>query len=67
MTINTGNGNKNSKLGLDNRALGFPLDREINNVNSFVTDNMFFKDVKIYNLKNNDNNMNMNMDRNNRY
>ena len=66
MTINTCNGNKNSKLGLDNRALGFPLDREINNVNNFITDNMFFKDVKVYNMDMN--NMNQfNMDHNNKY
>ncbi|CAO1393718.1 unnamed protein product [Diamesa serratosioi] len=67
MTINTCNGNKNSKLGLDNRALGFPLDREINNVNSFVTDNMFFKDVKIYNMDMNMNMNQLNMDRYNKY
>jgi Hemocyanin, ig-like domain len=42
--MNVGNGNGI----LDNRALGFPLDRSIVNVNGFVVDNMFFKDVTVY-------------------
>lgn len=54
MTIhNFNNGNKNVGNGngvLDNRAMGFPLDRQIIDVNGFITNNMFFKDVKIFHM-----------------
>lgn len=51
MFHNLNNGNKNSGNGngvLDNRAMGFPFDRQINDFNGFITKNMFFKDVTIY-------------------
>ena len=56
---NYNNANKNVGNGngvLDNRAMGFPFDRQIIDVDGFVTNNMFFKDVKVYHIDNNDNN-----------
>lgn len=50
--VNIGNGNG----VLDIRSMGFPLDREILDVNGFITKNMFFKNVMIYhNNQNNEN------------
>lgn len=52
--MNVGNGNGI----LDNRAMGFPLDRQIFDVTEFKTNNMYFKDVKVYHVDNNQNNFN---------
>lgn len=55
MIHNFNNGNKNCGNGngvLDNRAMGFPLDRQINDVTGFITNNMYFKDVTIYHVDN---------------
>lgn len=52
--INNGNGNG----VLDIRAMGFPLDRQILDVNGFLTNNMFFKNVMIYHDNGNNNNKN---------
>ena len=52
---NFNNGNKNCGNGngvLDTRAMGFPLDRQIIDVNGFITRNMFFKDVTVYHVDN---------------
>lgn len=43
---NVGNGNG----VLDTRTMGFPLDRQIIDVNGFITNNMFFKDVTVYHI-----------------
>lgn len=56
---NCNNGNKNVGNGngvLDRRAFGFPLDRNIIDVNGFIVDNMFFKDVTIYHVDTSNNN-----------
>lgn len=56
MVHNLNNGNKNVGNGngvLDNRSMGFPLDRQIIDVTGFVTNNMFFKDVIIFHKDNN--------------
>ena len=48
---NFNNGNKyigNGNGVLDNRAMGFPLDRHIYDVTGFITNNMFFKDVTVF-------------------
>lgn len=53
MIHNLNNENRNIGNGngiLDNRALGFPLDRQILDVTGFITDNMYFKDVTILHL-----------------
>lgn len=58
---NYNNGNMNVGNGngvLDNRAMGFPLDRQIIDVTGFISNNMYFKDVKIYHVDNNQNNFN---------
>jgi hypothetical protein len=44
-------GNNNDLNNGDKRALGFPLDRNIQDVNGFVTDNTYFKDVSIYQIQ----------------
>lgn len=52
---NFNNQNKNCGNGngvLDTRAMGFPLDRQINDFNGFITKNMFFKDVTVYHIDN---------------
>lgn len=59
---NFSNGNKNIGNGngiMDNRAMGFPLDRQILDVTGFISNNMFFKDVTIFHLDNNDNKSNL--------
>ena len=48
---NCNDGNKNIGNGngiLDKRAMGFPLERSIIDVNGFVVDNMYFKDVTVF-------------------
>lgn len=65
MIHNNNNGKKNVGNGngvLDTRTMGFPLDRQIIDVNGFVTNNMFFKDVTIYHI---DDNTNVNNNQNN--
>lgn len=62
--FNLNNGNKNVGNGngvLDNRAMGFPLDRQIIDVTGFITKNMFFKNVVVYHI---DNSMNNNQNKN---
>lgn len=57
--FNLNNGNKNVGNGngvLDNRAMGFPLDRQIIDVSGFITKNMFFKNVVVYHIDNSMNN-----------
>jgi hypothetical protein len=61
MIHNFNNQNKNCGNGngvLDTRAMGFPLDRQINDVNGFITKNMFFKDVTVYHIDNTNTNTN---------
>jgi len=41
---------------LDNRALGWPLDREIKNVDKFYTPNMYLKTVQVFHKDSSDNN-----------
>jgi hypothetical protein len=68
---NTNKCNKNLGNGngiLDVRSMGFPLDRQILDVNGFITNNMFFKNVKVYHIDNSKNgNMNNNNNNNNNY
>lgn len=59
MIYNCNNGNKNVGNGngvLDRRAFGFPLDRNIIDVNGLIVDNMFFKDVTVFHIDTSNNN-----------
>lgn len=63
MNKNIGNGNG----VLDKRTMGFPLDRQIIDVNGFITSNMFFKQVTVFHVDNNNLNNKLNYINNNQY
>jgi Hemocyanin, ig-like domain len=68
MIHNMNNMNKNIGNGngvLDKRTMGFPLDRQIIDVNGFITSNMFFKQVTVFHVDTNNLNNNWNYINNN--